>query len=241
METESKGSESIDIMDTTRLKFMDFLYFLLRKIDSKLLAVSFFVFLSTIHLALHAGVEKEYIENLGQTHYSYTKDGCTFKLISFDADSINSKVLNVRRSCSFGAVEQAGLFGVLFSEMKLDGKVEKINRISWGAISDKEIIARLAVAAVNSSRWSVITEDNTKTRLAKNIPEVVNILNESLVFQELVNISMVGYQLNVKSTEGVLVDRAEKVDELSGLNLPKGSVVPFTTNVWFAISPLKQQ
>ena len=227
-------------MDTTGLKFMDFLYVLLKKTGRKFATVVSFLFLSTIHVSLHAGVEKEYIESLGQTHYSYTKDSCTFKLISFDADSINSKVLSVRRSCSFGAVEQAGLFGVLFAEMKLDGKVDAINRISWGTISDKEIVERLAVAAVNSSRWRVITEDNTKTRLAKNIPEVGNILNESLVFRELVNISRaLGYQLDVKSTEGVLVDRAEKVAELSGIVLPKGSVVPFSTNVWFAISPLK--
>ena len=208
------------------------------EIKSKLIAVFVLLTLIVISNALHAGVEKEYKEKLGQTHYSYTKGDCFLKLISFDTDSINSKVLNVRRSCSFGAVEQAGLFGVLFAEMKLDGKIGSINRISWGGISDSQIIERLAIAAVNSSRWRVITEDNTKTRFIKNISEVSNILNESLVFRELVNISKaLGYHLSVKATEGVLVGRVEEVEELSGLALPKGAVVPFFANVWFAISP----
>lgn len=211
-----------------------------KEIKRKLIAVLLFLFLSSIGAVLHAEVEKEYIEELGQTHYSYKKGNCFFKLISFDSSSINYNILNVRRSCSFGAVEQAGLFGVLFSEMKLDGKIDLVNRISWGRISNDEIIKRLAVSAVNSSSWRVITENNTKKILAKNIPEVANILNNSLVFRELVNISRaLGFQLSVKSTEGILVARVEEIDEFSELILPKGSVVPFSVNVWFSISVLE--
>ena len=190
--------------------------------------------------AADTGIKKERFESLQQTEYSYSSDICSLRIIAYDASSINSKLLSVRRSCARNFVEQVALLGLLLAELKNDGKLDSVHTISWGQISEAEVQIRLAKGALESSKWLAITEQNSKTVLNKSIPEVVVILNESAAFRELVNLmKALGYRLFVTAVEGVLVGRLGDIIELSALPYPEHSVVPYSTGVWFGIEPIR--
>ena len=191
-------------------------------------------------LADNGIVKKKYVEELEQTHYSYEADKCSVTLIVYDPNSINSRVLHVRRSCSRDWIEQVGLIGVLLSELKLDGKLSSVDTISWGQISEKEIRTRLAEGAMESQEWESIAEDK-KTKFSKDIPEVADILNDTLAFHELIKLAeSMGYNLSVKSTDGVLVGGPEAIREFAGFSIPVDMVLPYTANVWFRIESITQ-
>ena len=172
----------------------------------------------------------------GQTRYGYSSDNCSLSLIVSDADTVNFGVLRVRRECELNLWQMTGLVAVLLSAVKNDGRLESIETVAWGGISDPELQRRLAVAAAGSSQWVRLTEGGRRRALPKNIPEVADILNDAGVFEELIGVfRALGFRLSAKATESVLVDKARNVSALYGSSVDPEAVVPYTSLVWFRL------
>ena len=191
---------------------------------------------------VHAGSEilqRNYDAALGQTQYRHTTDGCSLSLTVFDEGTINSHVLRIRRNCTLGLSYEVGLIAVLLAELKNNGHLDGVKTISWGGIKSPELQKRLALGSLSSSGWLELTDNGRKSILPKNISEVGNILNDSLVFKELVSIfKAMGFRLSVKSTEGVLVKKINDVATYEGSGIAGDFIVPYTAKVWFDLECL---
>ncbi|NHN38945.1 hypothetical protein G8764_16675 [Pseudomaricurvus alcaniphilus] len=207
--------------------------------SAKVVLLCFAVLISGL---VHAGSEimqRSYDGTLGQTQYIHVTDGCSLSLTVFDEDTVNSHVLRIRRSCTLGFSYEMGLIAVLLAELKNDDLLDTVRTISWGGIESPELQKRLALGALNSPAWLELTDNGKKSTLPKNISEVGNILNDSLVFNELMSIfKAMGFRLSVSSTEGVLVKKINEVAPYDEVGITGDFIVPYTAQVWFDLECL---
>lgn len=178
--------------------------------------------------------DKKYEKSLGKTLYIASSDNCIVTLTVFDNESVNSHVLQIRRNCELDIAIQIGLISALLAELKNDEVIGRISTIAWGYIKFPEYQKRIAMAALESPVWLSMIEGGKKNKVHKNIPELNDILNEALVFREIISIfNAIGYDLSVSSVEGVLTTQAKNI-----LNIEKASaaIVPYTARVWFRLS-----
>lgn len=181
-------------------------------------------------------VFQERKEELGQTHYTYSTDGCSVRLIVSDPDTVNFGVLQVRKNCGLDLWQMTGLVAVLLSRVKNDGRLESIETVAWGGIRDPELQSRLAIAAASSSQWVQLTEGGKRQVLPKNIPVVTEIINDAGVFEELTAVfKSLGFDLTARATERTLVKKARNLRALHDSSVHPEAVVPYTSSVWFSL------
>ncbi|MCG7535364.1 hypothetical protein [Pseudoalteromonas sp. OOF1S-7] len=179
-------------------------------------------------------LKKTYNPALGQTNYSIETEQCMVAVIAFDKGGINENTLRIKRRCDLGVSIESGLLAIVFSEMKVENKLNGIDSISWGAIQSTELQERLARSSIESPIWLTRIKDSKGKAFPKNIPEVRDILNDGLVFKELVSVlCAMGYSLSVKTVEGILVGLASS--HIESFDNQSDIVVPYSANVWFEL------